>query len=95
MLLLPKPSLMPPRLPVVQVLPCPRFPMADTAPVMSRTTTLSFFPSTPLPERETAAFRYQCHQPEQTLLYRIIEQCYPLFLDHLVAQDKTLPEYVA
>ena len=44
--------------------------------------------------RDTAVFRYQRHQPEPTLLYRIIEQHYPIFLNHLAAQDKTLPKHV-
>jgi len=29
------------------------------------------------------AFHYQRHQPEQTLLYQIIEQYYPTFIAHL------------
>ncbi|MEZ5517131.1 MAG: transposase [Gammaproteobacteria bacterium] len=38
--------------------------------------------------------RYQRHQPEKTLLYRIVEQHYPAFLAHLEAEGRTLPEHV-
>jgi len=38
--------------------------------------------------------RYQRHQPEKTLLYRIVEQHYPAFLAHQEAEGKTLPDYV-
>jgi hypothetical protein len=34
------------------------------------------------------------HQPEQTLLYQVIEEHYPEFLSHLSVLDKTLPQYV-
>lgn len=37
---------------------------------------------------------YKRHQPEQTLLYQIVEQYYPEFLSHLSQSDKTLPHYV-
>jgi len=37
---------------------------------------------------------YKRHQPQQTLLYQIVEQHYPEFLSHLSASDKTLPQYV-
>lgn len=40
------------------------------------------------------AHRYQRHQPEQTLLYRIIEPHYSAFTAHLSAQGTVLPEYV-
>jgi len=43
-------------------------------------------PGTPL--------RHQRHQPETTLLYRIIEQYYPAFLAHLESEGRTLPDYV-
>ncbi|MCU7936695.1 MAG: hypothetical protein KZQ99_17755 [Candidatus Thiodiazotropha sp. (ex Dulcina madagascariensis)] len=33
--------------------------------------------------RDRDAGRYQRHRPEQTLLYRIIEQHYPAFIAHL------------
>ena len=38
--------------------------------------------------------RYQRHQPETTLLYRIVEQHYPAFLAHLASEGRTLPDYV-
>lgn len=38
--------------------------------------------------------RYQRHQPEKTLLYRIVEQHYPDFLSHLQAEGRYLPGYV-
>lgn len=38
--------------------------------------------------------RYQRHRPEQTLLYRIVEQYYPAFTAHLAAQGRELPGYV-
>ena len=40
------------------------------------------------------ADRYQRHRPEQTLLYRIIEQHYPLFVTHLAGEGRPLPDYV-
>ncbi len=36
--------------------------------------------------RERDAGRYQRHRPEQTLLYRIVEQHYPAFTAQLAAQ---------
>ena len=44
--------------------------------------------------RDRDAGRYQRHRPEQTLLYRIIEQHYPVFSTHLAEQGRGLPEYV-
>jgi len=44
--------------------------------------------------RDREAARYQRHRPEQTLLYRIIEQYYPEFTAHLAAQGTVLPGYV-
>jgi hypothetical protein len=44
--------------------------------------------------RDRDAGRYQRHRPEQTLLYRIIEQHYPVFTSHLAVQGRVLPEYV-
>jgi hypothetical protein len=41
-----------------------------------------------------APFRYERHEPEQTLLYQIIDQYYPPFLDHMAQQGKDLPVYV-
>ncbi|MBV7619330.1 transposase zinc-binding domain-containing protein, partial [Escherichia coli] len=38
--------------------------------------------------------RYQRHRPEQTLLYRIVEEYYPTFAAHLAAQGRELPGYV-
>jgi len=40
------------------------------------------------------ADRYQRHQPEQTLHYRLIDQHYPVFSTHLAEQGRGLPEYV-
>jgi hypothetical protein len=37
---------------------------------------------------------YRRHQPETTLLYRLVEQYYPAFLAHLEAEGRTLPDYV-
>jgi ribosomal protein S27E len=37
---------------------------------------------------------YVRHQPEQTLLYEVIDEYYPEFLSHLSASDKTLHQYV-
>ncbi len=34
---------------------------------------------------------YQRHRPEQTLLYQIIEQHYPVFTEQLAAQSTALP----
>jgi ribosomal protein S27E len=43
----------------------------------------------------TGTHRYQRHRPEQTLLYQLVEQHYPVFVDHMTARDATLPKYVA
>jgi hypothetical protein len=37
---------------------------------------------------------YRRHQPEQTLLYQIVEQHYPEFREVMEAQGKTLPFHV-
>jgi ribosomal protein S27E len=37
---------------------------------------------------------YQRHQPEQTLLYQLVEKYYPAFLEHQAAEGRTLPDYV-
>ena len=37
---------------------------------------------------------YQRHQPEQTLLYQIIEHHYPEFQTLMEAQNRPLPKYV-
>ena len=41
-----------------------------------------------------AVMEYARHQPEETLLYEVIDEYYPEFLSHLSASDKTLPQYV-
>ncbi|WP_206020127.1 transposase [Pseudomaricurvus alkylphenolicus] len=38
--------------------------------------------------------QYERHRPESTLLYRLIEENYPTFLDHLASMGRTLPAYV-
>ena len=38
---------------------------------------------------------YTRHRPEQTLLYRIVEEHYPTFRDLLEQQRRPLPAYVA
>jgi len=44
--------------------------------------------------RDEDAGRYQRHRPEQTLLYRIVDEYYPVFTAHLVEQGRELPAYV-
>ena len=44
--------------------------------------------------QERDAGRYQRHRPEQTLLYRIVEQHYPAFTAHLAEEGIELPGYV-
>jgi hypothetical protein len=39
-------------------------------------------------------YHYECHRPEQTLLYQLVEEYYPAFVDQLAAQGTELPEYV-
>ena len=41
-----------------------------------------------------AGVRYKRHQPELTLLYKIIETYYPEFLDYMESQGKTLPSHI-
>jgi ribosomal protein S27E len=41
-----------------------------------------------------ASMDYARHQPERTLLYQVIEEYYPKFINHLAQSDKTLPQYV-
>ena len=41
-----------------------------------------------------ASIEYARHQPEQTLLYQVIEEYYPAFLLHLSESEKSLPQYV-
>ncbi len=38
--------------------------------------------------------RYERHRPEQTLLYRLVEQHYPVFAEAMAAQGKSLPAYL-
>jgi hypothetical protein len=44
--------------------------------------------------RERDAGRYQRHRPGQTLLYQIVDECYPAFAAHLAEQGRELPGYV-
>ena len=43
---------------------------------------------------EEDAGRYQRHRPEQTLLYRIVDEVYPAFAALMAKQDRALPGYV-
>jgi len=45
-------------------------------------------------DMETGAYRYQRHQPENNLLYRIVERHYPGFTAYLAEQGAVLPRYV-
>jgi hypothetical protein len=38
--------------------------------------------------------RTRRHQPETTLLYRLVEQYYPAFLAHLEAEGRALPDHM-
>ena len=40
------------------------------------------------------AVYYARHRPEQTLLYQVVEEYYPAFLNQMAIQGTTLPEYV-
>ena len=40
------------------------------------------------------AGEYARHRPEQTLLYQLVEQYYPSFVEHLAAREQTLPAHV-
>jgi ribosomal protein S27E len=44
--------------------------------------------------RDQDAGRYRRHRPEQTLLYRIVDECYPAFAALMAEQDRELPGYV-
>jgi hypothetical protein len=44
--------------------------------------------------RERDAAYFQRHWPEQTLLYRIVDEYYPAFAAHLAEQGRELPGYV-
>ena len=41
-----------------------------------------------------SALTYQRHQPEQTLLYQLVAQHYPLFRTRLAEQGRPLPHYI-
>ena len=45
-------------------------------------------------DKEAGAYRYQRRQPENTLLYRIVERHYPGFTAYLEEQGAILPRYV-
>ena len=45
-------------------------------------------------DMEAGTYRYQRHQPENNLLYRIIETHYPEFTAYLAEQGAVLPLYV-
>jgi len=45
-------------------------------------------------ERDRGPDRYQRHRPEQTLLYRIVDEYYPQFVDLMARQGRPLPDYV-
>mgnify|MGYP001815150936 CR=1 FL=1 len=45
-------------------------------------------------DMEAGAYRYQRHQPENNLLYRIVERYYPEFAAYLAEQGAVLPRYV-
>ena len=36
------------------------------------------------------AMEYTRHQPEKTILYQVVEEYYPKFINHLEESDKTL-----
>ena len=44
--------------------------------------------------RDEDAGRYQRHRPEQTLLYRIVDEYYPAFAALMAEQGRALPGYV-
>jgi len=46
-------------------------------------------------ERPIGLFSYERHQPEETLLYQIIEEYWPCFQAELDRQSKSLPHFVA
>lgn len=41
--------------------------------------------------REAAGLVYERHRPEETQLYRLVEQYYPAFVEHLAEQGMSLP----
>ena len=40
------------------------------------------------------AGEYAWHRTEQTLLYQLVEQYYPAFVEHLAARERSLPAHV-
>ncbi len=42
--------------------------------------------------RDEGAGFYQRHRPEQTLLYRIVDEYYPAYTAHLAEQGRELPD---
>ncbi len=55
---------------------------------------MSLFAAARNAEEDRPAGRYQRHRPEQTLLYRIVEQHYPAFAAQFAAQGRDLSAYV-
>ena len=45
-------------------------------------------------EPQWGAAAHQRHRPEQTLLYRLVEQHYPGLIEHMAGQGGALPDYV-
>ena len=45
-------------------------------------------------DRLRASMEYARPQPEQSVLYQVIEEYYPAFLSHLSESEKSLPQYV-
>jgi hypothetical protein len=51
-------------------------------------------PQAAIMDRSLHGLPYKRHRPEQTLLYRVIEQHYPEFRDVMAAEGKSLPKHV-
>ena len=66
---------------------CPTFGIASSARIMPQV-------AARMASRDENTGRYQRHRPEQTLLYRIVEEYYPAFAGHLAEQGRELPDYV-
>lgn len=47
-----------------------------------------------MPWNVVFASRYERHRPEPTLLFQIIDQHYPAFMEQLTARGRSLPGYV-
>ncbi len=47
-----------------------------------------------LVEPQGGTLRYERHRPGQTLLYRIVEQHYPAFIEYMAERGRPLPDYV-